>query len=423
MIELDRISKKISLSRLRSVLSLALLANHYPALHGLRVLAIVSAIQVHVTYTMRRLPAFRNAELFDYSRRIFFGMDLFFILSGFLIGTILLHSVDNKTLRGIGRFYLRRGFRTFPLYYFVLTGMVLFYPMATSRTANVLMEFFYLTNYGEPVFKTRVMHWGWSLSVEEHFYLLAPLFLAGLHLLGTHRARIATLIALWTSGLGMRLFCFSAIPESLTKREFHTAVNSIYLTTHSRYDILIAGILIAYVHHHFREPIAAWLSRQRVRYMLYTVSITCLFALVFKPSFLYGNHAVFQLVSWGTFTGIMYFPLILLLIHTDGPFVRFLSKPTFLRIATLGYGMYLIHMPVCSKLLPLARVALKQYGLPLPLVWTGLLIATLIGAFVLSYVLHIIVEKPALALRERLVPRTPRAASHTSLDTEDIDVI
>ncbi|MCP4605968.1 MAG: acyltransferase [Proteobacteria bacterium] len=391
-----------------SFFSLSLLANHYPALHGLRVLAIVSVIQVHVTLTMGHLRFLEQERFFEYSKRIFFGMDLFFVLSGFLIGTILLHSVDNKTLKGVGRFYLRRGFRTFPLYYFVLTGMILFYPMVPSRADNVFMEYLYLTNYGDCVFRNRVMHWGWSLSVEEHFYLAAPFFLIGLHALKTHWARISVLLVVWISGLVVRVIQISMIPKTSSLAEALEATMDAYFTTHNRFDILVAGIFLAYIHHYFGDRIAAILRFRTVRTMFYAVSLTCLFVLVYKPRFLGLNELIFALLSWGTITGIMYVPLILVLINTDGPFVRFLSKPVFLRIATLGYGIYLIHTPICSMLLPFVRIALRRYDVPFPIAWTALLIMTLTISGFFAYILHISVEKPALLLREHIVPRVKK---------------
>ncbi len=73
-----------------------------------------------------------DGELVEMSQRIFFGMDLFFILSGFLIGSILLRSLQLSGTQNLRRFYLRRIFRTFPSYYVVLTLLAL----TTTLTAD-----------------------------------------------------------------------------------------------------------------------------------------------------------------------------------------------------------------------------------------------------------------------------------------------
>ena len=106
--------------------ALDLLDNRFPALHGMRVIAILSVIAYHVTWIfMAEQGIFLDPGFFTQSLAIFFGMDLFFLLSGFLIGSILLRSIATTGAQHIKRFYLRRIFRTFPSYYLVLTVLVL----------------------------------------------------------------------------------------------------------------------------------------------------------------------------------------------------------------------------------------------------------------------------------------------------------
>src|SRR4029079_8189511 len=106
--------------------ALELLDNRYPPLHGLRVLAIVSVIQFHVTWIFSREQGIRvDGDASAASLSIFFGMDLFFILSGFLIGSILIRSIETDGTQNLRRFYLRRISRTFPSYYVVLTFLVI----------------------------------------------------------------------------------------------------------------------------------------------------------------------------------------------------------------------------------------------------------------------------------------------------------
>src|SRR5664279_3647974 len=98
-------------------LELDLLDNRYPALHGLRVLAIVSVVQFHVSWVFAGEQGIAlDGGFLATSLTIFFGMDLFFMLSGFLIGSILLRSLATAGTQQLQRFYLRRVFRTFPSY-------------------------------------------------------------------------------------------------------------------------------------------------------------------------------------------------------------------------------------------------------------------------------------------------------------------
>jgi peptidoglycan/LPS O-acetylase OafA/YrhL len=90
------------------------------------------------------------------------------------------------------------------------------------------------------------------------------------------------------------------------------------------------------------------------------------------------------------------------LLHTDGPVQQWLGKPIFRRIATLGYGVYLVHIPLCDRLLvPLAH-SLDQRHVPMFLVWPLSLTLLMIGSLAMGYVLHVLVEKPSLRIRERL---------------------
>ena len=81
----------------KALFALELLDNRYPSLHGLRVLAIVSVVQFHVTWIFAGEQGIRlDRDFTASSLTVFFGMDLFFILSGFLIGSILLRSLENE---------------------------------------------------------------------------------------------------------------------------------------------------------------------------------------------------------------------------------------------------------------------------------------------------------------------------------------
>jgi peptidoglycan/LPS O-acetylase OafA/YrhL len=142
-----------------------------PELDGIRGIAVLLVLVLHgFAWSMQEDPWHgfpRVVELLTLPGGL--GVDLFFVLSGFLISGILLDSAHKAHY--FRNFYGRRALRILPLYYLILLLVFLFYPHSGSF---VLLGLFYVSNmtgiFGVP----NVYGPLWSLSVEEHFYLLWP---------------------------------------------------------------------------------------------------------------------------------------------------------------------------------------------------------------------------------------------------------
>ena len=386
---------------LRSFLELDLLDNRYPALHGMRVLGIVAVVQWHVTQIFKIYNNLPMSQAWaTTSLSVFFGMDMFFVLSGFLIGSILLRSIETSGSQHVRRFYLRRVFRTFPSYYLVLTFLVATTALTANQRHNLPFEYTYLTNYMSNHRDNVVMPWGWSLALEEQFYLVVPFLFFVLRKIEGDVGRLAVLLALWSSTFFTRL--------ALYLHPFGWGSDAsfvdMYIRTHTRCDTLVAGIILAYVHYRWRGPISRWLESPRARATLALPSLACLWILI-QPT-MFGERAVrlVEVCSWGTLTSIMYFGWVLLVLHGgDGWMRRALSAPIFRRIATLGYGVYLVHIPVCYALItPRARDLVDRAGWSMAAVWPLSVVVLVLASLAFSYVLHVLVEKPSLKLRDRL---------------------
>ncbi|MBX3187990.1 MAG: acyltransferase [Labilithrix sp.] len=382
-------------------LALELLDNRYPSLHGLRVLAIVSVVQFHVTWIFAGEQGIRlDRDFTASSLTVFFGMDLFFMLSGFLIGSILLRSLETHGTQNLRRFYIRRISRTFPAYYVVLTFLALTTPLTASQLRHLPWEYLYGTNFLSLLREDVIMFWGWSLALEEQFYLTVPILFFVLHRLKTDRARVVLLVLLWTAALATRLYLY-VHRAPWTDLALYEAL---YFRPHTRYDTLVAGILLAFVHARWAGPITKWLEHPFHRALLGMGSLACFWLLV-QP-WIFGKRAV-QLVhvfAWGSVTSIMYFGWLLLLLHGDaeGWVQRRLSAPIFRRIATLGYGVYLVHIPLCDHVVVPAARALEARKVPMVIVWPASLAGLMLLSLGLAYVLHVVIEKPSLRVREKL---------------------
>jgi peptidoglycan/LPS O-acetylase OafA/YrhL len=384
----------------RRFFALDLLDNRYPALHGIRVLAIVTVVQFHVTWIFHgEQGVVLDQGFVDQALTVFFGMDLFFILSGFLIGSILLRSLQLSGTQNIRRFYIRRIFRTFPSYYVVLTILALAMKLTPEQRAHLPYEYVYATNF-LPLHRPQViMFWGWSLALEEQFYLTVPLLFVVLHRIKSDQARIVLLAAIWISALFVRLAIFYRY------RPWNDLIlyGAIYFRTYTRYDTLVLGILLAFVHNRHGAAIRAWLTHPRHRAMLVLPSLACLWLLLRPTMFGAENLQLVHVFAWGTVTSVMYFPALILLLHTEGGWlIGWLSAPYFRRIATLGYGVYLVHIPLIDHVLVPVAQRLQARHVSMLLVWPASLAAVMLLSFVIAYAMHVFIEKPSLWIRERL---------------------
>lgn len=379
--------------------ALDLLDNRYPSLHGLRVIGIVSVVQWHVTWILsaeQEIPL--NRRFADLSTSVFFGMDLFFILSGFLIGSILLRSLERTGSQDLRRFYLRRVLRTFPPYYVVLTVLALALPLTQMQRRHLIFEYTYLTNFVSLHRPDIIMFWGWSLALEEQFYLAVPLLFVVLHRLRSDRSRIALLAALCIVPLVVRLVIY------YRWRPWNDFVlyGAVYFRTYTRFDTLVAGILLALVHRSYRDVVGKWLEHPRHRAMLALPALTCLWLLL-QPSMFGKTHTqLVRLFAWGTLTSVMYLLALPLLLHSDGFVSRALSAPVFRKVATLGYGIYLVHIPIIDHLVVPCAKALHARGTSLAFVWIGSLVGTLFISWIIAYAMHLFIEKPSLWLRNKI---------------------
>ena len=212
---------------------------HIPALDGVRGLAIALVMLHHFATGMNsRVPAFR--AFFGLAETGWVGVDLFFALSGYLI-TGILFDAKAAPRHYFRNFYMRRALRIVPLYYATLALAILptAGPLARSealglRTIRGEQAWYWL--YGVNLLQAmrgRFYPLGnyWTLSVEEHFYLLWPIAA----FLLSRRALMACAAALFAIALATRLGMIAA----------HANPIAIYVLTPCRMDTLAAGAFVA----------------------------------------------------------------------------------------------------------------------------------------------------------------------------------
>jgi peptidoglycan/LPS O-acetylase OafA/YrhL len=385
------------------------LRGHVPALDGMRGLAVMMVLIFHFVGQMLPTNGVERA-IVGVTKHGLLGVDLFFVLSGFLITGLLYEAHDKPHY--LRNFYMRRVLRIFPLYYGVL-ALVFFVapliPPLRGATLDYLLDRqAWAWLYGINVYLAGHEEWSfsylnhfWSLCVEEHFYLLVPLVVALLTLIPRRSFRLCALVALWVAGFAVRYAVYASRPAWTAS----TMTLGIWVKTHTRFDLLAAGVLVASAQRDYGPELREALRDRRLRWGLVALSLGCL-ALLMGP--LARRFDLSTVFSWGTLTSVMYASVLLLVANTDGPLTRFLSSRALMLFATLGYGMYLVHPPVAAGVaVPFAAALLRRH-VPFLLAWVAGNLVLLVSAAAAAYVLHIVVEKPALWLRGRLFPSRSR---------------
>ena len=147
-------------------------STYFPSLNGIRAICALMVVKLHTNWAVDGAP-----RMFEWG---FLGVDMFFVISGFLIVTLLLRERDARGQIDLKQFYIRRTLRIFPIYY-LLIGLLFVLAVATyphsTRTWDLYKWSFpvfvlYLQNI-VPV-SMGVMFQTWSLPMEEQFYLIWP---------------------------------------------------------------------------------------------------------------------------------------------------------------------------------------------------------------------------------------------------------
>jgi peptidoglycan/LPS O-acetylase OafA/YrhL len=368
---------------------------HIGALDGLRAAAILLVLLYHLTPDHESSHGLRTL-LFKIADLGWSGVDLFFVLSGFLITTKLLAARDDA--HPFRDFYVRRTLRIFPLYYAVVFVVLVVIPaIAAVPYANAsqqLSYWFYYANFRHDTLPTEhiapIGHF-WSLAIEEQFYLLWPLVI----LRAPRKLAVAICCALTVLPMPLRYF--------FATNGFHWTAS--YAWTPSRMEGLAIGALLAIAAERGFDRKAA------IRASLVTLALSTPFLafaawrdramLVVKT--LTTSEAIFARTVLPTAAAIAFGALLVLSLEW-GALGRALSIGPLRRLARYSYGLYVFHV----LLLPLTRlIARRWFASDLAPNTHALLFfvtgSTLsLGAAIASYHLY---EMRFLRLKERLTGR------------------
>lgn len=316
-------------------------------LDGLRGLAVLLVIALH---TFRRASEFTQHSFLIFITNLtgvgWVGVDIFFVLSGYLITTILLKTRDNKDY--FKNFYVRRILRIFPLYYVVVTVILILIPKLDSDYVPllprlILILFLYQQNWINLVGgmnMTVYLSVTWSLAIEEQFYLVWPAVV--------YYTRRDLLLKV---SIGIILFSLlSRVLGILLWKDTVQATIFFYYNTFTRLEELVAGGLLAQL---LLSPI--WKEKmQKMAVPLFWAGLTVFMILCFA-SFPHVPHPAYDApIAIGGYTSATVFCVALITILTlssDRTLIRRSFRNGFLTFwGKYSYAAYLIHLPLALTL-------------------------------------------------------------------------
>ena len=336
-----------------------------PALDGLRAIAVLGVMLYHA-----RVEVISGG---------FLGVDLFFVLSGYLITTLLLREWQGSGSIDLGSFWVRRGRRLLPALFLILAAVLLYGSIATATElqrlrGDAFATLAYVANWwyavsGESYFeqfaRPSMLRHTWSLAIEEQFYFLWPLLMsAGLWLAGSSlRFWLVASLAGAAMSAGAMWFLFDPTVDP----------SRVYYGTDTRAQALLVGAALAFLLERLGDR-----SSGRLPTVVGTcgllVCIALFHAVEDSDGWMYrGGYLLMALASAGAITAAA-------VGDNRSLIVRILAGRPLVWVGARSYGLYLWHWPVFVFLDP-ARTGMEQGSWPLLL--TRMLVTVVVS--MLSY--------------------------------------
>ena len=301
---------------------------------------------------------------------------------------------DHGRIR-FGRFYLNRSFRIFPAYLVAVAIYFSFDMVQEGRGLAPLWKFLTFTQNLPMDLRANTFSHAWSLSVEEHFYLILPLLLFAVFHYGLARRGGYILLGLIVLGMAVRYGSWLELVEpQFGRARLGAALEFIYYPTYARLDGLIIGVAIAALFR-YQPGIRDRLTRHGNVLLLISI------ALLVGAWFLFDGYIISQQFTTLA-TAVAGFPLISLgygfmvvaALSPNSLLHRFEFKPTAI-LASLAYAIYLVHKMTNHWL----NDNLIDY---VDLSDSAVFAICLIAAVIAGAILHLVIENPFLALRDRI---------------------
>ncbi len=349
----------------------------------------------------------------------YIGVDLFFVLSGFLISGLLFDEYKKRSAINFWRFFIRRSLKIYPSFYLLILATFIYqaryHQLASLR--RYVGEIFYVQNYTLGL-------WGheWSLAVEEHFYIVLPVVLLLLMRWSSRRANpfqaipwmfvaVATICLAFRTGLASR---FSTAELQLWRN-----YDSIYNPTQCRMDGLFFGVLLGYVQHFRLDILSRLLARRSIVVFAAILSVMLLSPALFLPQ---RNKLM---VTAGLTAVYLGFGIILMLsLHVRGILPRIVAQPCArignicASVGVYSYSIYLWHWPIRSWAFALTQKLLHIQLGPL----SGFVVFAS-ASISFGILMSRLVEYPILKVRDHIFPSAAQASRPITQNETDAQLV
>lgn len=364
------------------------LNKHQERIVGLDILRSIAILIVVYGHGMYLFPEKFHSKYLSINFLNIDGVSIFFVLSGFLIGGILLRIISrtNFTKRDLLNFWVRRWFRTIPNYLIVLIGILAYRLIIFKDFGDFNLRYiFFSQNFSSP--HPDFFPEAWSLTIEEWFYLLFPLSCYGFHKIIKNKAKSILISAL--------IFLFIPLTIRIIKYECGIGIEDFDLEFRKimilRLDSLMYGVIAAYLS--FKKP-EFW---SKYKYYFLITGIFFIILLFINP------------LNWKNFYRPLYFNIESITTFCFIPFLSSLKSTRikaldvfFVFISIISYSMYLLNLTPVGHLIPIINSITGRKDLPIEEVFVSNYIiywsATIIG----SYLLYRIYENPMTKLRDKI---------------------